>query len=314
MKNKKLIYYILYAVFGTIFLVCAVMLGAYVMDRLQSQPGNNGLMGSRPQVTTRPTIGSTAATTVPGTTATTSPSIPIPSTGPSIPSIPTEPTTTVLQPPPPPTTVTTVPPPTILPELQNVHSINPHVVGRVMIEGTYIDYPVLQTPDTAQWRDYYLYRDIYGNDSNAGCIYVREACDVFTPSDNVVVYGHHMKILPGLESSSMFGQLNYYWSRGEKFLNAHKYIYFDTLYERHTYEIFAVFVTSGTYGVGYPYHLFVNAKDAADFDKFITDVKSMSKYDIDITPQYGDKLLCLSTCHYSVVKNGRLVVVAVRID
>ena len=37
----------------------------------------------------------------------------------------------------------------------------------------------------------------------------------------------------------------------------------------------------------------------------------MSLYDTGITPVYGDKLLCLSTCEYTN-SEGRLVVVAVR--
>ena len=37
--------------------------------------------------------------------------------------------------------------------------------------------------------------------------------------------------------------------------------------------------------------------------------KELSLYDTDVTAEYGDKLLTLSTCEYSRT-NGRLVVVA----
>ena len=38
----------------------------------------------------------------------------------------------------------------------------------------------------------------------------------------------------------------------------------------------------------------------------------LSFYETGITPVYGDKLICLSTCEYTL-DNGRLVVAAVRI-
>ena len=38
----------------------------------------------------------------------------------------------------------------------------------------------------------------------------------------------------------------------------------------------------------------------------------LSFYDTGVTPVYGDKLICLSTCEYTL-DNGRLVVAAVRI-
>ena len=56
----------------------------------------------------------------------------------------------------------------------------------------------------------------------------------------------------------------------------------------------------------------VDAKDKADFDQFIATCKELSYYDTGITPQYGDKIICLSTCDYSL-ENGRFVVAAVRI-
>ena len=55
----------------------------------------------------------------------------------------------------------------------------------------------------------------------------------------------------------------------------------------------------------------LSAADEAEFDDFVSSCKSLSLYDTGITPQYGDKLICLSTCEYTRT-NGRLVVAAVR--
>ena len=65
-------------------------------------------------------------------------------------------------------------------------------------------------------------------------------------------------------------------------------------------------------GEGFSYHQFVDADNEAEFDEFVKTCKDLAFYDTGITPKYGDKLICLSTCEYSQ-DNGRLVVAAVRI-
>lgn len=191
---------------------------------------------------------------------------------------------------------------TMLPEYEALYNMNPDIVGWIHIDGTVIDYPVMQTPDRV---DYYLKRNFYGMASDQGCIYVREECDFFAPSDNLTIYGHHMR------DGSMFASLSSYTSRSTWEENS--LIQLDTLYEYHTYQIFAVFKTTASVGKGFSYHLFADAQNEEEFQKFVSQCKSLALYDTGITPQYGDKLICLSTCDYSRT-NGRLVVAAVRID
>ena len=190
--------------------------------------------------------------------------------------------------------------PVMLAEYAALYEKNPDTVGWITIEGTPVNYPVMQTPDRT---DYYLNRNFSKEQSAQGCIYVRETCDVFTPSDNVTIYGHHMK------DGSMFGSLKKFQKKS--FWEEHHSINFDTLYERHTYTVFAVFATSASVGQGFAYHSFEYAEDEADFDNFIATCKKLSFYDTGITPEYGDKIICLSTCEYTHT-DGRLVVVAVR--
>lgn len=190
----------------------------------------------------------------------------------------------------------------MLPEYAALYEMNPDIVGWIKIDGTVINYPVMQTPD---YVDYYLKRNFNEEKSSRGCIYVREQCDVNEPSDNLTIYGHNMN------DGSMFHSLNNYVY--QSYWNSNNLITFDTLYERHTYQIFAVFKTTATMGEGFTYHLFVDAQDEAEFDEFVATCKELALYDTGITPAYGDKLICLSTCEYSQY-NGRLVVAAVRID
>ena len=108
----------------------------------------------------------------------------------------------------------------------------------------------------------------------------------------------------------MFACLNAYTSKTAWDNNS--LIFFDTLTEYHIYKIFAVFKTSANIGEGFSYHQFVDASTEEEFNEFVMMCKELSFYDTGITPKYGDKLICLSTCEYTL-DNGRLVVAAVRI-
>ena len=191
----------------------------------------------------------------------------------------------------------------VLEEYAQLYQTNSDLAGWISIDGTIINYPVMHKPESL---NYYLYRDFYKKYSNGGSLYVREDCDVNKPSDNVTIYGHNMKI-----SGTMFHQLLDYTD--EKFWQEHQYIRFDTLSERHTYQIMAVFKTSANVDEGFAYHLFINADSETEFDTFVSTCKELAFYETGVTASYGDKLITLSTCEYTL-DNGRLVVVAKRIS
>ena len=278
MKHKPKLYYFLIVFLTAALIISGIQVGRYAAEALRQKNTYDDLallMEQARTATTPPTESMPAPETPTGLSET----------------LPTGPL---------PTEVTEPAEPVMLPEYAALYEQNPDTVGWLKIDGTVINYPVMQTPDRV---DYYLKRDFNGASSAYGCLYVRETCDVFAPSDNVTIYGHHMK------NGSMFGSLKKY--RSQSFWEKHATVQFDTLYEQHTYTIFAVFTTTASVGQGFPYHAFDDAADEADFDEFVANCKSLSLYDTGITPRYGDKLLCLSTCEYSQV-NGRLVVVAVR--
>ena len=189
--------------------------------------------------------------------------------------------------------------PGILPGYRTLSEMNPDMVGWLKIDGTVINYPVMQTPDSPE---YYLKRDFYEEYSERGCLFAEEGADVDTPSDNVTIYGHCMK------DGSMFADLDSYGKKS--FWEKYPLVQFDSLTQHRTYRIFAVFKTSAYSGEGFPYHTFINAMSEAEFNSFISQCKTLSFYDTGITPVYGDKIICLSTCEYTLA-NGRLVVAAV---
>ncbi len=190
----------------------------------------------------------------------------------------------------------------ILPEYAEIYQMNNDLVGWIRIEGSDINYPVMQTPNNP---DYYLKRDFNGEHSFGGTLYAEEEADVFAPSDNVTIYGHRMN------DDSMFNQLIRY--QDEAYFQKYPYIQFDTLKERHVYEIVFVFKTSANLGQGFAYHNFVNARDLYEFYDFVDRCRELTFYNSSAKLTYGDKLLTLSTCEYTL-DNGRFVVVARRIS
>ena len=184
-------------------------------------------------------------------------------------------------------------------EYVDLFNLNPDIVGWLLIPGTEINYPVMQSPD---WVNYYLYRDFYGQDNKHGTLFVDEMANIKRPSANLTIYGHKMK-----DGSMFAGLLDY---KDEAFYQQNPYIDFNTIYKNGTYEIMAVFITTANED-GFPYHLFVDGT-REEFDAFVSKCKELSLYDTGVDAEYGDKLITLSTCEHNVA-NGRFVVVAKKI-
>lgn len=181
-----------------------------------------------------------------------------------------------------------------------VYEQNHDFVGWLSIPGTNIDYPVMQTIDNP---NFYLKHAFDKSYSDYGVPYAQENCDLEL-SDNVVLYGHHMK------NGTMFSDLCKYES--EDFYREHKTICFDTLSGFREYEIVAVFKTVAYSQDGFKYYHFTQAENEEDFNAYIEKCKKLALYDTGVSAEYGNKLLTLSTCEYSRT-NGRMVVVAKRI-
>ena len=179
------------------------------------------------------------------------------------------------------------------------YKANEDFVGWLTVEGTVIDYPVVQSKE----KDYYLYRNFEKEENRCGCLFLDSACTL-GESDNLLIHGHHMK------NGSMFAALTKFGSKD--FYKEHKTFRFDTLEEFGTYEIIAVMKIGLTDEQHFPYYDFINAADETVFDAFISECKAQSLYKIEADAQYGDQLITLSTCEYSK-EEGRMVVVGKKI-
>ena len=188
----------------------------------------------------------------------------------------------------------------VQPTSRNLYLENADMIGWIQIEGTSIDYPVMQTPADPT---YYLKHDFEKNYTDYGCPFMQADCDALRPSDNLIIYGHNMK------DGSMFADLAKY--RSKDFWQAHKTVWFATELGSRAYEVFAVIHTTMQVddADAFPFYRFVDAASPEEFADYVSACKARVLYDTGISAEYGDKLLTLSTCD-NITDNGRLLVIA----
>lgn len=188
-----------------------------------------------------------------------------------------------------------------------LYTANPDIIGWIKIEDTHINYPVMQTQNDPE---FYLRRNFEKEYSLSGTPFMDAASDIFIPTCNWTIYGHHMK------DGTMFKDLVKY--SDYDFYQEHKYITFDTIYEggQGTYEVIAAFYAQvlDADSNAFKYYQYAGITTEAEFTEYVNGIKKMSEYNTGVEVQYGDQLITLSTCNYHVGDGkGRFAVVAKRI-
>lgn len=176
----------------------------------------------------------------------------------------------------------------------------------LVVDGTVIDYPVMQTPED---ENYYLERDFEGNEDKAGCLLLDTDSPLYgeNPTTNLIIHGHNMK------AGTMFGGLMQY--EDENYCAEHKHMEIYTRTDKREYEVISVFYSQVYYPTDmvFKYYNFFQADNELEFNYFYDNIKEMSMYDTGVTAELGDHFLTLSTCAYHV-EDGRFVVVAKEIS
>ncbi len=181
---------------------------------------------------------------------------------------------------------------------------NSDMAAWIVIPGTNIDYPVMWTPRD---EEYYLYRDFNGGHNNNGCLILDTDSSLDPLTTNLIIHGHNMN------SGAMFGRLFDY--ENAAYCEEHKNIILYTKGLERKYEVISVFrsqVYKKTDQV-FKFYKFFQADTQEEFDDFYQNIKAMSLYDTNVTAEFGDHFLTLSTCSYHV-EQGRLVVVAKEVE
>lgn len=171
---------------------------------------------------------------------------------------------------------------------------NPDMCGWLKVNGTNVDYPVVQAEDNS----YYLTRNFNKANNIAGWIFMdyREKLD--GNDKNLIIYGHNMK------DGSMFGSLknilNKEWYNNEENLN----VTYRTDKEIMTYKVFAAYeIPKEAY---YTKRTFASNEE---YQTFLDTLKSRSVKDFGVNLTTSDKILTLSTCAKN--DNNRVVLHAV---
>ncbi len=172
--------------------------------------------------------------------------------------------------------------------------------GWLTIPETVVDYPVMHRSDD---NDFYLSRSFDREPDVNGLLVLDKRCSADGQEDHLLIHGHNMK------SGFMFGGLKNY--KDPAYCAAHPFIRYDSLFNTRTYEVFAVFLSSTNLADTQDFHYYdyIEIDSKESFDAYVSSVKQQSLYPIDVTVEYGDHLLTLSTCDYTK-ENGRLVIVA----
>ena len=189
-------------------------------------------------------------------------------------------------------------------QVEELQKKNSDIIGWIEIEGTNINYPVLQGEDNS----FYMNRNYDKEESVYGSLFLDKDYDWKRGSNNLLIYGHNM------QDGSMFHDLLNYADKD--YYEEHPIIRFTTPEEDAEYEIIAAFRSRVYYKSEknvFRYYYFINPETEEEYDEFVKDAKKASLYDTGKTAEYGDQLITLSTCAYHT-EDGRFAVVARKIS
>lgn len=164
-----------------------------------------------------------------------------------------------------------------------LYEMNNDFKGWLKIPNTNVDYPVMQSSEP----NFYLNKDFNKKYSSYGVPYIDDRYVIET-SQNVLIYGHSMT------NTTMFADLLKY--KSQAFFTNNNTIQYTDINGYTEYKIFAVFEISTT--DEFDYHNYINM-DLNRYDEYISKAINYSLYNADIIPEFGDKLITLSTCENS---------------
>ncbi len=176
---------------------------------------------------------------------------------------------------------------------------NDDIVGKLVIEGTDIDEPILKGNDNS----YYLNHNPYGAYQAEGSVYQDYRTNI--GDRKILVYGHSS---PGWDVP--FNELEKYYDKS--FYDDHKYmsIYSDKGID--TYEIFSVYVEVADFTY---MNLLISDET---YNEYLKKYKDNSLYKTKTKVSDGDSILILQTCsnnqRYSNYKRKFLLVIGKKIN
>ena len=170
----------------------------------------------------------------------------------------------------------------VLPEVDfdALREINPNVVAWIILEGTPINYPVVQGADN----DFYLHHLFDGRRNPSGAIFVDSYNSPGFTDFHTIIYGHHMR------DGSMFAAIENY--RNEGFFEEHPWVFLLTP-ERN----YVIKLSTGHLADPSTMHTWeIVFEDDMEKSVWIEERQSKSDFDsgVEILPSH--RIVTLSTC------------------
>lgn len=161
-----------------------------------------------------------------------------------------------------------------------LRSVNSDVKAWIIVDGTNINYPVVQTSNN----DYYLKYNIKKKKTTNGWPFIDYRNSSSMSDDNTIFYGHN------LLNKTAFGSISNLFTKSWLNNSSHKILVLtDTkMYE---YEIFSVYYSDPN-----SYYLQTKFSSPASKLNFFNNLKVKSKVKLPATVSENDKIITLSTC------------------
>lgn len=165
-------------------------------------------------------------------------------------------------------------------DFTKLKNINEDVVGWIVIEGTKINYPIVQGKNNT----YYLNHSYDKKWSSFGSIFM----DYKSSSDfldyNTFIYGHHTK------NGSMFGEIYKYLD--ESFYNEHPFFYLYTPHKNYKVEVFSAYVNKSNSN---SYKDKFSSKE--DYQNYLKYIIARNNYNTNVKIDFNkDKIITLYSC------------------
>ncbi len=168
---------------------------------------------------------------------------------------------------------------------EELKTINKDVVGWIKIDGTNIDYPVVQSDNNS----YYLKRNIYKEYSPYGTIFIDATSSLNFSDNNTFIYGHNTL------NRSMFADIKKYMNK-EFYKNNHAYLYTPT--KNYKIEIFSAYYDDA---MSDSYILKFN--NDLDWINYLDIIKSKSFYKTNVEVNVNDSIITLYSCSFEKSNN-----------
>ena len=166
-------------------------------------------------------------------------------------------------------------------DFEKIKEINSDAVGFLKVNGTNVEYIVVQGKDN----EYYLTHNLKKEKNKAGWIYVDYKNQIDGNDKNLVIYGHNRR--NGTMFSSLKNVLNKEWYNKEE----NRKIIFLNEEEQFVYEVFSIYQIKVE-----DYYAKTNFKTEEEWMEFINKIKARSIKDFGISVGKEDNILTLSTC------------------